>query len=140
MTSMQDLANRARENPHAPLIDRIVVPVGGSADELIVHQWAVETAAALGSMVHAVHVATGAEDPPDDFFSFLDQMARNHGVRIDHAVLHAPEVAAELTAELDANDLVVIGTRHLGTEYHMGSVAQALVRNAPCPVQVIRIE
>ncbi len=118
--------------------DRVVVPVAGTDREFIAQQWAVELAASLGLSVHAVHVSP--KDPEGDVFDYVTSLAEKWGVTLTTHVSLSDDVIAELVAELAPRDLAVIGTRRLGGHYHVGSVAAALVRNAPCPVQIVRIE
>lgn len=120
-------------------ISNVVVPVQGSSQEMVAQEWAVQMAAAVGAKLTAVHVATGAKEAPGDIFDYVTRLAKRHDVRLEVKHLNGSDVADELVEELTATDLAVIGTRRLGTEYHMGSVTEALIRRAPCPVQVIRL-
>lgn len=123
--------------------DRIVIPVEGTDREYVVQQWAAELAAALGVPVHGLHVTSGDEEEiHDEHFSFLQTACEKWGVELTHRVASRDNVAAEILDELGTRDLVVIGTRQLGgsQDYHVGSVAAELVRNAPCPVQIVRLE
>jgi len=121
-------------------IERVVVPVQGTDREFVAQQWAVELAAALGVRMHAVHVTADPDVDRADVFSFLEGECRKWGVDITTTVLSGTRVAHELVEELGPRDLVIVGTRRLLAEYHMGSVAAELVRTAPCPVQIVRLE
>lgn len=134
-------ASRASEadTPKPQLVDRVVVPIEGGSEELIVHQWAVGMADALGARLHAVHISTDGLDPPEDVFSYINRLADEHKVEVDTAIVNAKTVVDELVQELGPTDLVVIGTRILGTVAE-GSVTEDLIQRAPCPVQVIRID
>ncbi len=121
--------------------ERIVIPVEGTDREYEAQQWAVEFAAALGVPVSALHVAPGDEDVErQDHFSFIEKLAEKWEVELDTVTISSNDVVDELVQELQPRDLVVIGTRKLSGQYHVGSVAAALVRKAPCPVQIVRLE
>lgn len=121
--------------------ERIVVPVEGTDREYEAQQWAVELAAALGTPVYALHVASGNEDTDrQDHFSFIEKLADKWDVELDVVTISSNDVVTEVVEELQPRDLVVIGTRKLSGQYHVGSVAGALVRQAPCPVQIVRLE
>lgn len=120
-------------------ISTVVVPIEGSSQEMVAQEWAVQMAAAVGAQLTAVHVATSPKKAPGDIFDYVTRLCKRHDVRLETKHLNGADVAEELVEELTATDLVVIGTRLLGTEYHMGSVTEGLIRRAPCPVQVIRL-
>lgn len=119
--------------------ERIVVPVQGTDREFVAQQWAVELAAALGVPLYAVHVVAGDADAKE-VFSFLRGACDKWGVAFEGTILQGTDVVHQLVEELGPRDLVVIGTRQLASHYHVGSVAAELVRTAPCPVQIVRLE
>lgn len=124
-------------------VERLVVPVQGTDREFEVQQWAAELAAALDVSVHGLHVASGNEEEVHhDHFSFLEKVCEKWGVTLETRVANRNDVAAEILDELGPRDLVVIGTRRLAGsgDYHVGSIAGHLVQNAPCPVQIVRLE
>lgn len=118
--------------------DRVVVPVGGSAHELEVQRRAVRLAAFHDVPVHAVHVSDGAPLPPVDLFGYLESLCARHDVELDARVAEG-EVVDALARELDPRDLVVVGTERLASSSERPSVAAGLIREAPCPVQTVRI-
>jgi nucleotide-binding universal stress UspA family protein len=120
--------------------DRIVMPVQGTDREFIAQQWAVEFAAALGVPVCALHVTTSEKVPTSGVFSFLEKTCSKWGVVLEKHILQGEDVVGELVEEIKTRDLVIIGTRRLAGHYHLGSVSLDLIRRAPCPVQVVRIE
>lgn len=120
--------------------DRIVVPVEGTDREFIAQQWAVELAAALGVGVCALHVTSTGATPPPGVFTFLQEACTKWGVVLDPQLVEGENVVDEIVEELRTRDLVIIGTRRLAGHYHLGSVSLELIRRAPCPVQVVRIE
>lgn len=128
---------RARD---AHPVTRVVVPVEGSDREYLAQEHAVLTAAALGAPMVAVHVTHDLDEPEAQRFHYLRQAADRWGVQLQTQVLAGTDPAAVLLEELAATDLVVVGTRHAGRRYHVGSVTQALIASAPCAVQVLRIE
>ncbi len=132
---MQDVAQAAHE---VSPIGRIVVPVEGADREFIVQEHAVTLAAALGIPVHAVHVRA-ALDAHDDVFAWVQKEADQWGVPLDCRSVDGEDAATEILLELQPLDLVVIGSSHAGSKYRLGSVAETLIRHAPCPVQVVRL-
>lgn len=116
------------------------MPVEGTDREFLAQEWAVELAAALEVPVRAVHVAPHAGTTAPDVFSYLQNQCKKWGVACRTTVVHGSDVAQELSDELTPRDLVVVGTRKLASHYHVGSVAGELVRKAPCPVQVVRLQ
>lgn len=125
------------EREAAP-IRRIVVPVEGSDREFLAQEHAVTLAAALDVPVHAVHVRSPVGDH-GDVFAWLQKEAEQWGVSLDCRSMDGSDAGAEIVLELQPLDLVVIGSSHAGSKYHLGSVAEHLIRHAPCPVQVVRL-
>lgn len=125
-------------------MERIVVPVEGTDREFEVQQWATELAAGLGVPIHALHVTSGQEEElHEDHFSFIEKLCDKWGVELNTRVAGRENVTQEILDELMPRDLVVIGTRQMANsadDYHVGSVAAELVRQAPCPVQIVRLE
>jgi nucleotide-binding universal stress UspA family protein len=122
-------------------VDRVVVPVQGTDREFMAQQWAVELAAGLGVPVHAVHVTDAREGrAPPDVFEFLRRLCEKWNAPLTTRVAHRDDVVNEIVEDLGPRDLCVIGTRHMSGQYHVGSVAIELVKRAPCPVQIVRIE
>ncbi len=132
---MQDVTQAARE---VSPIGRIIVPVEGSDREFIVQEHAVTLAAALGIPVHAVHVRS-ALDPRQDLFAWIEKEADQWSVDLECRSVDGEDAAEEILQELKPLDLVIIGSSRAGSKYRLGSVADALIRRAPCPVQVVRL-
>lgn len=123
--------------------ERIVIPVQGTDREFLAQQWAVEFAAALGIPLVGIHVRRSLDDAEaerDDVFQYLQQACEKWRVKLQETTIEGDQVVNEIVPELGPMDLVVIGTRRLKEHYHMGSVAAELVRRAPCPVQIVRLE
>lgn len=124
-------------------VDRLVVPVQGTDREYDAQRWAAELAAALSVPIHALHVSRGDEEEVHtDHFDFLSGVCEKWDVELDTRVASRDSVVEEVLDELGPRDLVVIGTRRLSSsnDYHVGSVAGELVQNAPCPVQIVRLD
>lgn len=131
--------NTATEGALSP-IQRVIVPVAGTDREFIAQVHGVSLAEALGVPLAAIHVTSEPDTVSDDAFSYLEQRAKEHGVACELLVQRGLDAADVILDELGATDLVVIGSSLLGGKYHFGSVAEALIRKAPCPVQVVRLE
>lgn len=126
-------------------IERIVVPVEGSDREYDAQMWAIQQAADMRVPVVAIHVgepheADASERDVRDKFRYLEKECSEWNVPFELLLLRGGKVGDEIVQELGPRDLVVIGTRRLGTQYHLGSLAAELVRRAPCPVEVVRLE
>jgi len=124
-------------------MDRIVVPVEGTDREFEAQQWATELAASLDVPVHALHVTDGREEElHEDHFSFMEKLCDKWGVELIKRIATRESVTQEILDELAPRDLVVIGTRRMANDgdYHVSSVTAELVRNSPCPVQIVRLE
>ncbi len=134
-TMVQDFAQAARE---VSPIRRIVVPVEGADREFIVQEHAVTLAAALGVPVHALHIRSALDVAPD-VFAWIEKEADQWGVDLESRSLDGDDAAAEILLELEPLDLVVIGSSRIGSKFKLGSVAEQLIRHAPCPVQVVRL-
>lgn len=125
------------ENPiHVPesgLVERIVIPVGGSDREFSVQQQAVEYAAALGAPLVAVHVTPTPDTVSLDLFGYLEGLCRRWGVVLQEQVIPEADVQEAVLSVLDPQDLLIMGTARLDR-------AQALLRAAPCPVQFMPLD
>lgn len=121
------------------LVNRVIVPVEGSAGEFFVQQWAMQMAAAVGANALGLHVSPPAGTTPPDVFDQLRHEASRWNVSLEHRVILGTNAAEEIAAELGPRDLVVIGSRRLPTRGELGSNARDLVRLAPCPVVVLRL-
>jgi universal stress protein A len=72
----------------------------------------------------------------------LEKLVVERGVRCDTRLTLQPAVPAILQeAEVIAADLVVMGTQgRTGLEHALlGSVAESVVRQAPCPVMTVKV-
>lgn len=125
---------------NAQPVRRVVIPVEGTDREYVVQEQAAEWASALGVPVYAVHVETAPEGAHNDLWKYVQKACDRWGVALQVRVLAGTEPADEILAELDAMDLLIIGTRRLTGRFHVGSVTESILRRAPCAVQVIRLE
>lgn len=123
-----------------PPVARAVVPVGGSDREFLAQETALRMASFLEAPILALHVQEVGEVLDDAMFAYLVATGRGWNVPIDVRIVRGLDAAEEILDELGPQDLVVIGTQRLGGKYHLHSVAEALVRQAPCSVQVVRLD
>jgi nucleotide-binding universal stress UspA family protein len=122
------------------VVRRIIIPIGATDREFLAQQWALELAASLGVPATALHIAPPGRDPIPGIFSFVSKEAKKWSVALETRTIESADVAEELIREAQATDLIVIGTRRLGTKYHLGSVAERVIRLSSAPVQVVRLE
>ncbi len=120
-------------------VNRIVVPVAGTDREFIVQEQAVLFAASLEVPIVAVHVVGATDIANGNLYDYIDKVAATHNVEIEHHTLDGNDAASVLLEEVEAMDLVVIGSEKIGGRYHFSSVAERLITQAPCPVQVVRL-
>lgn len=121
------------------VVRRVVVPVQGTDTEFLAHQRACALAAQLGVPAVGIHVAPPGQPGVGTPFAYLVREAARWKVPFSGRTIVGASVADEILAEIDALDLVVIGTRQLGTRYHVGSVAGEILKRAPCAVLMIRL-
>ena len=144
-------------------IEKILVPTDFSDDANHALQVAKDLAKKLGAeivLLHAYHVDLPMATPalgggyvlPDGFFEELRTQATQHVEALVGEVVKdgvtATGIAVEerpFTAILDeakrrSSDLIVMGTRGLTGLKHVafGSVAERVVREAPCPVLTVK--
>lgn len=136
---------------------RIVVGVDGSERADAAVNWAVAEARLRGSSLEVVHAWTLPHVGDAPGFRVLDLVAyaeKAAGELLDRAVAHAvgqdPDVNVTGTTEqgpagkvlvdaAEGADMLVVGSRGRGgfAGLLLGSVSQACVHHAPCPVVVI---
>jgi nucleotide-binding universal stress UspA family protein len=143
-------------------LKRILLPTDFSENSEVALKYALAFAEMTGASIHVLHVlqtapATGwpAEiyvPPPTEFFERIEHDARE---RLDTwltpeqrtkykarlvAVSGSPFLEIVQYAKREDIDLIVIGTHGRGPVGHMliGSVAERVVRKAPCPVLTVR--
>jgi nucleotide-binding universal stress UspA family protein len=145
-------------------VTRILVPIDFSESSDAALEYATTLARNVGASMHLLHVF---EDPyitggaftaemyapaPEDLREQLLEQAkarlRRRAIRLDEEGIHASaEVYSGPTPKAIAGyaaaqriDLIVMGTHGRGGVAHLllGSVAEQVVRTAPCPVLTVR--
>lgn len=141
-------------------MERIVVAVDGSSDADRALDMAADLAGHYGASLTLVTVVPPTViptfggpiyEPPNQeaLFALYDEMLSNRRTRVQNPRIPRVEVVRregivveELLAYLDKErpDLLVMGSRGLsaGRRLFLGSVSDALVHHAPCPVLVVR--
>lgn len=130
-----------------PTLQTILVPIDGSPPSLAALQHAVVLAQDYGAEITALHVASDddALTPVAD-----EEVTRRMDAALDSARITLGEermfnrivVGEPVKAIVEAahdHDLIVIGTHGRVGRMHeiLGSVAEGVVRNAPCPVLTV---
>ncbi len=139
-------------------ISKILVPVDFSEQSRAAVNTAIVFAQAFGATVEVAHLwKTRTGDPPGaettlnefeaspegkQMTEYLDSL-EHHGVDVRgrlHLVHDEPHVAIVDLAQHEGHDLIVLGTHgRTGVAHFLHpSVAERVVRNAPCPVLTIR--
>jgi nucleotide-binding universal stress UspA family protein len=140
--------------------ETILVPVDFSDHSKEALDTAIQMAVLFGSTVHLLHcyhIQTAGISPygivlPEGYYADIrdaaakrlsdwHELVSNEGIQTE-SILSAdsPSVAINLTAEEIGADLIVMGTRGLAGLKHamLGSVAERVVRLAPCPVLTVK--
>jgi nucleotide-binding universal stress UspA family protein len=140
--------------------ETILVPVDFSAHSKEALDTAIQIAHQFGSTIHLLHcyhIQTAGIAPygivmPSGYCADLRDAAEKHlndwheivsneGIKSE-SILSAdsPSLATNLAAEEIEADLIVMGTRGLSGLKHavLGSVAERVVRLAPCPVLTVK--
>lgn len=141
-------------------LENILCPIDFSDPSLTATQYALEFAKTFGARLHLLHViedpilyspAFGGYAPnPEDTEAWANTALENWiapedagDVEIERRWLHgSPFVGIIQEAKKRNADLIVIGTHGRGFLAHilLGSVAERVVREAPCPVLTVRPE
>ena len=143
-------------------ITRILVPVDFSPPSAEAVRYAATLARALDARIELVHIvedpfmstAWGAEVYVSDLTELLDSLSATAASRLEHLKTADLAGVATATAVLRGDpwrrivehatssgaDLIVMGTHgHTGLSHVLlGSVAERVVRHAPCPVLTVR--
>lgn len=137
-------------------IESILVPVDGSSPSLAALDHAIVLAEDSGASLDVLHVAVADEfsvgesvplstEAHDDIEAALDaavELAISRlGPRVERLEIPGdPERVIVETARAGGYDLIVLGTHGRIGRLHemMGSVAEGVVRSAPCPVLTVR--
>ncbi|MEU7872120.1 universal stress protein [Dactylosporangium sp. NPDC049140] len=133
---------RPGRSPDDRRAGRVVVGLDGSPDAGRALQLALEQASVRGSGLTAVRACRRPEDGLDGdalVASIAGRAAKYPDVKINPAVV--PGRAAAVLVERSAGaELLVVGSRGRGgfTGLLLGSVSQAAIHHAACPVAVVR--
>jgi len=122
-----------------PGTQRILCAVDFSPASWVTARAAVALHVACGDELEVVHARWSAE-PAAELTRRLEGVVAELGHGIARLVEGAPDIVIPALAADERADLVVIGTTGHGGlgELLLGSVAQAVARNAPCSVLVVR--
>jgi nucleotide-binding universal stress UspA family protein len=146
-------------------LKRVLVPTDFSEPSAVALRYAKALAQTFGASLHILHVievktlaygelATGSL-PPFDLSSILESIEKDVRNRLNQVLTESereqyqaqlitlvgnPFVEIVRYARAESIDLIVIGTHGRGPIAHMllGSVAERVVRKAPCPVLTVR--
>ena len=141
-------------------LKRILVPSDFSECSDAAVRYGLELARKFGARLHLLHVIQDPATQPwaaDGFavplLEAVDQWQKDAKVRLEHAIPPEDLVNAVVTctiaspcaeilryAAANGIDLIVMGTHGRGGVSHMllGSIAEKVVRRAPCPVLTVR--
>jgi len=126
-----------------PTLQTILVPVDGSPPSLAALDHALALAEDYDATIEVLNVVpeagTATLATADLSISEAVEKARGSGGRISLRVITGDPVREIVKAAHDI-DLIVIGTHGRVGRLHslLGSVAEDVVRNAPCPVLTVR--
>ena len=143
-------------------LQRVLAPVDFSATSSLALDYAEEMARRFDASLHLLHVVTDADVSPgtEAFWGFSEDSVQRKWVaeataklaelcqtdtatslHVQRAVeVGAPFVGIVRYARAHEIDLIVMGTHGRGAVQHLllGSVAEQVVRHAPCPVLTVR--
>ncbi len=127
------------------MFDRILVPTDGSGPANAALEYAAEIAAREDLTVYVLHVVDPDDDPPEAIVEDLLETGRSWVAAANAPIIDAVrtgtphEAILEFAADRDV-DAIVMGTRGrrgIG-RLLLGSVTEAVVRDADLPVLVVR--
>ena len=127
-----------------PYAARILVPTDFSPLSALALEHAMALAALCRASIHLMHVeadAIGDIDDADTRLMGLASRCHTERIAVTSQVCGGQPAAAILQAAADrAVDLIVLGTHGRRGVAHLmlGSVAEQVVRSAPCPVLTVR--
>jgi nucleotide-binding universal stress UspA family protein len=122
---------------------RLLVATDFSPASTVAFEHAVALAGVCRASIHLLHVASGRADAAGNEHALAQLVVRcrAEGIVATSEVSRGAPAAAIVQAAADhAVDLVVIGTHSRSGIAHLmlGSVAEHVVRTAPCPVLTVR--
>jgi universal stress protein A len=143
-------------------LKRILLPTDFSPTSDIAFNYALDMAARYGATIHLLHVVDDARYAtayPDGFFIELPELRKQLSEAADERLTTAAARSADVNviattgviagrpaqviveqATTRGTDLIVMGTHGRSGFAHLmlGSVAERVLRTAPCPVLVVR--
>ena len=149
-TFARDFIRRHREVPPARTIKRILVPTDFSSMSLDALEFAEELARVLEAtlvLVHVAHVPVAGSKAGERARAAaaenLEKVVRelaHQGLRVEMRLREgAPDEEITSVAATERGDLIVMGTHGRTGVSHalLGSIAERVVRTAPCPVLTV---
>jgi nucleotide-binding universal stress UspA family protein len=126
-----------------PYAARILVPTDFSPLSTLAFEHAIALASLCRASIHLMHVEADARGHVKGEERLLALVSRCHAeaIVVTSQVCAGPPAAAIVKAAADrAVDLIVLGTHGRQGVAHLmlGSVAEHVVRTAPCPVLTVR--
>ncbi len=123
-------------------IQTILVPMDGSPASIAALMQAVALAEHLDAAIEVLSVnAADALEPDLELEDAVATAQRRLGTRLSRRTVTGDPVRQILdAAEVGSHGLIVMGTHGRVGRLHalIGSVAESIVRNAPCPVLTVR--
>lgn len=123
-------------------IQKILVPMDGSPASIAALAQAVRLAESLDAAVEVLHVKADDGLENDDELEHAILAAKSKlGARLSWRTERGDPIGKILeAADEESAGLIVMGTHGRVGRLHalMGSVAESIVRNAPCPVLTVR--
>lgn len=151
---------RIEEPKHRTKINRVLVPLDGSAEGTVALRYAFETfPEAVFTVAYVVDTITeysdsykqssrqskrrqkGTRDKTDQIFATVTELSNEYNVDCSPLTLTGAVPDALLSCAEDTDvEYIVIGSRNLAhlTKAILGSVSEAVVRRSPVPITVIR--
>jgi universal stress protein A len=127
-----------------PYAARILVPTDFSPLSTLALDHAIALASLCRASIHLLHVRSDAKhdlDGEEVRLAVLASRCQSEAIVVTSQICAGEPAAAVVQAATDrAVDLIVLGThgRHGLAHLMLGSVAEAVVRTAPCPVLTVR--
>lgn len=105
---------------------------------VLVHAWHVPAMSGLADMVGPVVDWSFLEQDANDILATARRLVHEEGIDVEELAIQDHPVRALLSAAESA-ELLVVGSRGLGefSGVLLGSVSQAVLHHAPCPVTVV---
>lgn len=115
-------------------VDRVIVPVTGSADERDLQRRAAELAAEHDARLVAVHVRDRAPAIPGDLFGYLASACARHEIDFDADIVETDDAF-----DLGAGDLVVSSNRS-STDAPLARQVEELMRDRRDAIRTLELD